>query len=193
MAQEDGLAETSLWPLCPTRWTCRTASMLANNTALLDTFEQVNPSSSDDQYHSQRAGGKMAVMEKFGTVLGLHISVAVCSVAEDLSRGLQSATTTAQQAAEAAQRVRLQFRRMRTEEALDSIYQAAKATADGEERVEKPTLPRKRKVPKRLGGGVEPTAFYRRQFFELLDLLDCCWRSGSTSRPSTKPLKLSGC
>ncbi|KAF0309845.1 Zinc finger MYM-type protein 1 [Amphibalanus amphitrite] len=178
MAQQAGSAGTSLRPLCPTRWTCRTAclqSVLGNYTALLDTFEKVNSSASDD--HSQRAGGIKAVMEKFGTVLGLHISVAVFSVAEGLSRGLQSATATAQQATQAAQRVRLQFRRMRTEEEFDAIYQAAKAMADDEDRVEEPTLPRKRKVPKRLGGGGEhhdadPTAFYRRQFFELLDLLD---------------------
>ena len=76
-------------------------------------------------------------------------------------------------------RVRQHYRSMRTEEAFEAIYQAAVSTAnaDSEGRVSEPELPRRRKVPARLGGGedyadADPRSLFRRHYYELLDLLD---------------------
>ena len=85
-----------LRPLCPTRWTCRTASLqsvLSSYPAILDTLEKFSASGGEP---ARRAGGVLATMERFATVIGLHVSLAVFAVAEDLSRALQSATATAQ-------------------------------------------------------------------------------------------------
>ena len=86
-----------LKPLCPTRWTCRTSSLrsvLSNHVAVLDTLEEFSASSGGEP--ARRASGMLATMERFATVIGLHISLAVFSVAENLSRTLQCSTATAQ-------------------------------------------------------------------------------------------------
>ena len=85
-----------LRPLCPTRWTCRSASLrsvLSSYGAILDTMEECSASGGEP---ARRAGGVLATMERFATVIGLHVSLAVFSVAENLSRALQTATATVQ-------------------------------------------------------------------------------------------------
>ncbi|XP_043193723.1 zinc finger MYM-type protein 1-like [Amphibalanus amphitrite] len=166
----------SLRPLCPTRWTCRTASLrsvLENYELIMHTLEEVSTESSGE--HARRAGGMLALMGQFDTLMGLRMAIEVFSIAEDLSRGLQSATATVGDTQKAVTRVCERFDSMRTTVSFDKMYEKTERDAE-EVGVDGPQLPRKRKVPMKLGGGDQhPDAtakeMYRRQFFEVLDLL----------------------
>ncbi|XP_043197372.1 zinc finger MYM-type protein 1-like [Amphibalanus amphitrite] len=166
----------SLRPLCPTRWTCRTASLrsvLENYEFIMHTLEEVSTESSGE--HARRAGGMLALMGQFDTLMGLRMAIEVFSIAEDLSRGLQSATATVGDTQKAVTRVCERFDSMRTTVSFDKTYKKTERDAE-EVGVDGPQLPRKRKVPMKLGGGDQhPDAtakeMYRRQFFEVLDLL----------------------
>ena len=179
---EDGASSqgSSMRPLCPTRWTCRTASVrsvLQNYIALMDTLETVCASSNDE--HSRRAGGMLALMERFNAVFGLHVALTVFSVGEELSRTLQTEGLTAQQATAASDLARSSYEKMRTDSEFDKIFKAAERMVDSDPqgRIAEPVLPRRRKVPRRLTGDAEDhqdedvAALYRRQYYETLDIL----------------------
>ena len=180
LVNASGSSGGSLRPLCPTRWTCRTASLesvLRHYPEVMDTLERISATSSGE--HSHSASGMLALMEAFSTLVGLHLAVAVFSVAEDLSRGLQAATATVQGASQAVSQVRRRYKSMRSDGAFADLYKRALEASenDPKNRIGAPALPRKRRVPARLGGGeidtdCTPEVYYRRQFYEVLDMLD---------------------
>lgn len=99
----------------------------------------------------------------------------VFGVGEELSRCLQSSTITLQQAHKFADRVDAVYAQMRSDEGFNKVFEAAKTTAAADARIGEPTMPRQRKVPKRLAGESEQhvdldvTDGFRRQFFQVLD------------------------
>ena len=71
---QDQLATSSrsLKPLCPTRWTVRTGaihSVLSNYPVLCEALEEINKSTHDD--YGRKAGGMLALLDKFNTFFGL--------------------------------------------------------------------------------------------------------------------------
>ena len=72
------LCSTSLKPLCPTRWTVRTAAILAalsNYDTLQATLEQINSETHDG--YGRKAGGYLVQMDKFSTFFGLKVAYLV--------------------------------------------------------------------------------------------------------------------
>lgn len=85
----------SLKPLCPTRWTVRTAaisSVIENYAVLCEALAEINLSTHDE--YGRKAGGFLAQMEKFSTFFGLKLSHLVFSGTEQLSISLQGKDTT---------------------------------------------------------------------------------------------------
>ena len=172
---------SSIRPLCPTRWTCRTVSIksvLDNYSSLMTLLDTISCSFNDE--HSRKASGMLALMEKFDTYFGLCVAVKVFGAAEELSRGLQAKHITAQEAFLAAECTRQFYNGLRNESAFHTLFESAKvaAAADPEGRIGEPTTARRRKVPKKIDGDAEhffesnPESSLRRQFFEILDILD---------------------
>ena len=65
----------SLKPLCPTRWTVCTSAIsavLSNYTVLCTALAEINAVTHDD--YGQKAGGLLALMDKFCTYFGLQLS-----------------------------------------------------------------------------------------------------------------------
>ena len=61
----------SLKPLCPTRWTIRTAainSVIINYAVLCEALVEINTTTHDE--YGRKASGFLAQMEKFSTFLG---------------------------------------------------------------------------------------------------------------------------
>lgn len=97
-------AKTSLKPLCPTRWTVQTAAFdaaLSNYSLLGVALEQINVKTHDD--YGRKAGGLLAMMDKFKTFFELKLSHLNFSGTEQLSLTLQGKDTTIQEATIAAE------------------------------------------------------------------------------------------
>ena len=97
------VASPSLKPLCPTRWTVRTAAvdaLLQNYELLCEALLIINRETHDD--YGLKASGFLAQMEKFSTFFGLKLSHLVFAATEQLFRLLQGKDTTVQEAVSAA-------------------------------------------------------------------------------------------
>ena len=174
--QDMSIPGTSLRPLCPTRWTVRTAAIdavLRNYPALLETLETISSESHDD--YGRRANGILAQLERFDTYFGLKLSHLVFSETEQTSIALQGKSTTVQEALMGAGMAKSYLVRQRDDEAFDSFY--ASMVDQAKEYTDDPVLPRYRRIPKRLDDGAQPHRFtaaqdyYRAQYYEVLDLL----------------------
>ena len=92
---------TALKPLCPTRWTVRTAAIdaaLKNYTVLHKALAEINEDGRDE--YALKAGGHLNLMEKFSTFFDLHLSHLVFSAIEQLS--IQAKDTTLRDAVSAS-------------------------------------------------------------------------------------------
>ena len=80
----------TLKPLCPTRWTVRTAAIsavLCNYSVLCVALEQIHDETHDE--YGRKAGSFLAQMEKFSTFFGLKLSHLIYSGTEQLSLTLE--------------------------------------------------------------------------------------------------------
>ena len=167
----------SLKPLCPTRWTVRTAaisSVIENYAVLCEALAEINLST-HDQY-GRKAGGFFAQMEKFSTFFGLKLSHLVFSGTEQLSISLQGKDTTVQESINAAELAVKFLERLRQESLFDEFYSGVVEAS--KELTSSPTLPRYRKPPTKPGDVsaashefATPQSYFRRQYYEALDLL----------------------
>ena len=167
----------SLKPLCPSRWTVRTAainSVISNYTVVCEALAEINSTTHDE--YGRKAGGFLAQMEKFSTFLGLKLSHLIFSGAEQLSITLQGKDTTVQESINAADLAVEFLERLRVDSSFDEFYsQVVEASKD---LTSLPTLPRYRNPPRKPGDVgaasnkfVTPQSYFRRQYFEALDLL----------------------
>ncbi|CAH1254781.1 ZMYM1 [Branchiostoma lanceolatum] len=168
---------SSIKPLCPTRWTVRTAaieSILSNYTTLMDTMQEVNATTRDE--YGLKAGGVLAALEKFNTLFALRLGQLLFSSAEEVSTTLQTKDLSVQEAVGSVESLKTYYRRQRKEEAFDSFYMLTEQAAR-ELNIGEPTLPRYRRQPRRLDDGSEPhrpagpKEFYRQVYFQACDLL----------------------
>lgn len=176
LQREQSPNSPNLKPLCPTRWTCRTASInavLENYDILQETFENVNATTQDD--YGRKAGGIHILMEKFSTFFGLKLAHLVFSAAEQLSVTLQAKDTTVQDACTAANLAKAFYNRHRELSEFQNFYQ--KVLAEANDKTEPPVLPRYRHAPKRLDDGSQPhrftspEEFYRQHYFQVMESL----------------------
>ena len=150
-----GAGGGSLRPLCPTRWTFRTASLrsvVENYEHVMITLEEVSSESSGE--HARREGEILALMGQFETLMGLHMAIKTFSIAKDLSRGLQSASATVGETQDAVGKVCERYGSMQTNESFSKMFWEAERDAE-KLGIEGPKIPRKRKFPMRLGGDGE--------------------------------------
>ena len=92
-------ATPSIKPLCPTRWTVRTAainSVIANYAVLCEALEEINSTTHDE--YGRKAGGFLAQMEKFSTLFGLKLAHLIFAGSEQLSLTFQGKDTTVEEA-----------------------------------------------------------------------------------------------
>lgn len=162
-------------PLCPTRWTVRTGALNAiiqNYSVICHELDVI----SNDGYGeaSRKACGLLALMDRFSAYFGLKLSHLVFAASEQVSITLQRKDINAQEASRAVSLATNFFNRQRSDSAFDDFYKAT--VKEAEELTQPPVLPRQRKVPKRYDDeghhhftSVED--YYRRQYYELLDLL----------------------
>ncbi len=162
-------------PLCPTRWTVRSGSVdavLKNYAVICEELTQIGADSCSES--STKALGLLALMEKFSTFFGLKLSHLVFGATEQLSLTLQYKGINAQEVSSAVSAAISFLERQRSDAAFDGFFNST--VIEAEAYTEEPTLPRKRKLPKRLDdGGPEyspsPKDLFRQQYFEVLDLL----------------------
>ena len=167
----------SLKPLCPTRWTCRTASISAvieNYETLLEALDEISETCKDE--YGRKAVGFHALMAKFSTFFGLKLAHLVFSTSEQLSITLQNKDTTAQDANIAANLAKAFYVRQRDLAAFQSFYQNVITNADG--KTEPPALPpRYSNIPRRYDDGSlqyrfsNPEEYYRQQYFQVMESL----------------------
>ena len=112
-----------LKPLCPTRWTVRTASINAvfeNYATLIEAFYEMQRCTPDDNGH--KAGGVVCKLEEFRTFIGLKLSHLVFGATEEVSRLLQSRKTTIDEAMQQVNVVKRFLQRQRSGEAFRLFY-----------------------------------------------------------------------
>ena len=174
--QQFSVQAPGIKPLCPTRWTVRTGaidSILQNYSAICESLEQI----SSEGYGEPAAKllGLRSLMTKFAAFLGLKLSRLVFSPTEQLSVTLQSHNINAQQAVSATKATKEYLQRLRSDSAFEHFYKGV--VADAENLTDEPTLPRRKKVPRRLDEGADnhqyssPKYYFRQQYFEVLDVL----------------------
>ena len=154
-----------LKPLCPTRWTVRTSAIdsVVKNYLVIDTeLEEIA-----DECHgepSRKASGLRAVLEKFQTYFGLRLASVIFSATEQLSTTLQGRSINMQEAISAAETTKMFLNRQRSDSAFTSFYDSV--VKDAQAFTNEPTVPRKQ-------GHLyaSPSVYYRKQYFEVLDLL----------------------
>lgn len=167
----------TLKPLCPTRWTVRTSAIsavLSNYSVLCVALEKINVETSDD--YGRKAGGFLAIMEKFSTFFSLKLSHLIFSGTEQLSLTHQYKDITIQEATMAAEVAVQYLIRQRTDAQFEYFYTSV--VKEGEKLSLVPVLPRYRQPPRRPGDDgvaghrfVTPEDYFRKEYFEVLDLL----------------------
>ena len=165
-----------LKPLCPTRWTVRTAALNAvikNYAVISCELETIGKEAYGEP--SRKSCGLLAMMDKYGVYFGLKLSHMIFSVSEQLSVTLQRKDINAQEAIKAAAQTKHFFSRQRSDGAFKEFFQAT--SKEAENLTQPPVLPRQRQVPRRIDDGAQAHQFttvedyFRKQYFEVLDLL----------------------
>ncbi len=167
----------ALKPLCPTRWTARTAAIdaiLKDYTLLMETLEEVH-ATTDDEY-GLKAAGYLQSLEKFTTLFGLRLAHTLFCAAEQVSFALQKKNISLQDALSAVDAAKAYYDRLRSEEEFNRFYDMTVELAQ-QHAIGQPELPRYRRRPSRFEDGSAPheyttaKAYYRHTYFEACDLL----------------------
>ena len=128
-----------------------------------------------DEY-GLKAGGILAVLEKFETFFSLHLGSLLFGCAENRSKVLQTKDTSVQEAISAVRVTQSFYKHQRLD---DDTFERYFETTVNDTRVlniGEPVLPRFRRPPKRFDGDTQhefcnPKKFFRIQYFEACDVL----------------------
>ena len=162
-----------LRPLCPTRWTVRTAAIqgaLSNYQALVQTMTEISETCHDE--YGTKAKGLLNQLEKFEVYFGLELSHTIFSSTEQL----YVQQITIDEACTAANVVTKFLQHQREDATFSSFYERVQDTCKKLVGAE-PRLPRYRVPPRRLDSGnaahryADPQAYYRRAYREAFDLV----------------------
>ena len=174
--KETSPSTPNLRPLCPTRWTVRTAafeSVLLNYAVLIDTFEEISTLTRDE--HGAKAAGLASRLQEFKTLFGFQLCLKVFSVTEQLSCLLQSKQTSIDTAINQANVLKSHLTRLRSDSEFDLFYKDVEQCAT--DVTDKPELPRQRRASKRVDPDNSqhqfstPKDIHRKTYFELLDVM----------------------
>lgn len=167
---------TTLKPICGTRWTVRNKALqsIINNYEILE--EVLAHISEERSEPGRRANGLQALMQQFSSYFGLQLALDIFSVTEHCSKQLQKSTITASETNQIITLLKETLQKKRDK--FDEIYKKICETALKLHSLE-PTLPRQRKIPKRLDHAGNETShvfvtakdYYRQRFYETYDLV----------------------
>ena len=140
---------------------------------MCDALGEIHDAGCDE--YAVKAGGYLALMEKFSTLFGLRLSHLLFSATEQLSLTLQVKDTTIQDAMNAANLTLAFLERRQTPDSFVRYY--SKVVAESQQLTSEPALPRYRKRPSRYDDGQSshrydsPQSYYRQQYLEAIDLV----------------------
>jgi hypothetical protein len=169
---------TTLKPLCPTRWLCRTPALQAvinQYTVVLESLADLSQSTNGDV--ATKANGLLDKFQQGHTLLLLNMALAVFSLLEQLNRGLQAKCGTISGMIDAVTVVKGQLESMRTatDDKFGDLFSSSSTTATllqlGD--IE---MPRGRRPPRKYTGTADAynstTAedHYRIVFYQLVDV-----------------------
>ena len=174
---------SSIKPLCPTRWTCRTeslASVLHNYNVILETLEEIRNNGGNSE-GAKTAPGLIVLMEKFSTVFGLKMCFILFSVTEEMASKLQSKQIHAGTVRTIRDGLLRYLNDLRTDEHFNKLFNDAKLMCETLD-IEMPTLPRRRKTAKKINDYLRTTAdtdhvwdspeqYYKQQFYQVIDIM----------------------
>ena len=165
--------------LCPTRWTVSAQalqSIIANYNALQMLWEESLTFVKDTEMKS-RIQGVSSCMETFDYFFGASLGELLLRHSDNLSKTLQSTTMSAAEGQKLAKMTVSTLQSIRSDEKFDLFWNLTQKRAS-ELDVNEPTLPRKRKRPKRYDSGTSTGDFpstvenhYKKIYFEALDLI----------------------
>ena len=167
--------------LCPTRWTVRANSLqsvLDNYVVLQDLWEESYSDVKDTDIRA-RIKGVDAQMKTFDYLFGVMLGQSILRHTDNLSKGLQQ-DLSACEGQTMAQLTIETLSKLRTDERFPEFYDDVKAKAESVD-VNEPSMPRRRKMPKRFQIGDAEHFFpqterdmYRQNYFEAMDLVINC-------------------
>ena len=181
-AFEDFVKPPQVTPFCPTRWTICADCL----NAVIENYDQLQElwewslQNSNDTETKPRIHGVSAHTKTFAFCFGIHLAHLILGHSDNLSRALQSAKLSANEAQEMACCTVMVLRSLRTEDNFElfckTVTNFAKQHDAGQA-----SLPRKRKAPSKIIFGKAPhedpqapADNYRVKFFEVLDLVINC-------------------
>ena len=158
-----------LRPLCPTRWTVRTASInsvLSNYAVLMDTMEDINRTTNDE--YLLIAGRQLTVMEKFSTFFQLKLSHLFFSASEQLSHTLQNEDISIHDATKAIG-LCCDFYAMQREAKFYEFYQYVCDEAQKIPDIGQPSCIDENAMTTHVFSN--PKELYKKQYYEMMDLM----------------------
>ena len=171
--------------LCPTRWTVRSDSLksvIDNYGVLQEEFNLCLESCLEPDIKSWIIGVKHQ-MSTFEFFIGVVIGERILKHTDNLSKTLQHKDISATEGQEVANLSMQTLQRMRDEETFNLFWTMVQQLASKYD-VGEPNLPRRRKVPRHLEVGStepehpsSPKEYYKRIYYEALDLAINCIRS----------------
>lgn len=173
---EESSLNSSLRPLCPTRWTVRHSaikSVLDNYKPLMSSLEVIQQGR--DEY-AAKGRGLLTQMESFDTFFSLKLGYLVFAAAEQFSVNLQAKDTTVGEGLSGAKALSSYYSSLRNEDHFIDFYRAVVSSSHG--LTDDPVLPRYRRRPRRIDDGAHPHCFaspedrYRQTYFQALEY--CC-------------------
>jgi hypothetical protein len=170
----------SMRKLCTTRWLARTPALqdaIRGYVALQIAFAHFSKNAEPSAAYT--AGGIETSMNQGKTYFTILVCLKVFHQAELCSRYLQRTGITVAEAVHHVSNLKTYYKGLRNEKAWQQIWNEAMLEIRKLD-LEEPSVPRQRRVPRRLEQTsnpaephqfVDPHSLYRMQFFELLDLL----------------------
>ena len=178
LKEEIGSDAPGVRTLCPTRWTVRAeslASIIANYDNIQLLWETAVQATSDTEMKA-RIQGVGSQMKNFKFLFCLTLSEMILRHTDKLSQTLQQPKLSSVEGHGVAMLTAKTLADLRTETNFDLFWQKV-VDRRGQMDVDEPQLPRRRKVPRRFEQGSAPAEFaatpkdfYRRVYFEALDL-----------------------
>ena len=165
---------------CHTRWTVRgdaIESILVNYNSLGILWEEClqSPTRLDPDVKA-RIIGVQSQMSTFNLLFGLKLCERILKMTDNLSKTLQKSTLSAANAQHIASLTVTTLCKMRTDAEFQAFFAMLKSLCSSVG-AEQPSLPRKRKVPRRIDNGSGDNyssetveEHYRLQYFEAVDL-----------------------
>ena len=144
--------EGSLRPLCPTRWTLRYTSLYSLKNLLVPVHDEllsISETVSNDLESRAKARGFLKLLGQFEFFFMLLVAEMIFEMTDRLSKVLQDSSISACDGQKAAERVLGQLKAKRCAECFNELWSSALNLAELLD-ADPPSLPRARKVPKKL-------------------------------------------